>query len=222
MLDKKISLFLFTLLLLLVKVNAETVFEESLEEFKLFLYGIIAAVAAIFLVIQAIRLKIATSPEERKEAKKGIKFVFLGLILVMVAVVFVELIYNISEIENVAFYNATLILSANSWKTTGLTPSENQTGFQFEIKNEFNITLTNLYITVSSLEYRSCLDDIIKFEFPKIENFPVGATETLSFDNFCDESEKFLIQLKSDQNWWNYCAICPKEGGSCEISNGIC
>lgn len=74
-------------------VNAGAL-EDALNEFKNLLYITAAGVAALILVIHGIRLKLAGSPSEREEAKKGIIFVILGLVLIILAVMIVGLIYK--------------------------------------------------------------------------------------------------------------------------------
>lgn len=76
--------------------------ESALVEFKVFLYWIVAGIATVLLVVQAIRFKLAQSPEEREDAKRGMMFIILGLIVVMAAAFMIELLYDVPEQEDIA------------------------------------------------------------------------------------------------------------------------
>lgn len=208
----------FIYILPVTTVNAAAL-EDMLGEFKILLYSVAAGVAALLLAVHGVKLKTASSPEERKEAKRGIIFVILGLVLIILAATVVELVYKIPPALGTEIPT---VISAESWGNFGLGLTENQTGFRFEVRNEVNKTFTNVIVTVNALNYVSCDDDLTKFEFSPIAEFPYRATKTFSYENFCAGSKKFSVQLKSDQNIWSYCANCPKDGGSCNVMQTTC
>jgi hypothetical protein len=212
-------LFFFIFLLWEIKVVRAGAVEDVIENVKIFLYSITAGIAALLLIIHGIKLKSATSPQERNEVKKGIIYVILGLALIIIAASFVELIYKIPPKPPTPE-----IIDALSWMTNSSTiPGDNQSGFVFIFKNTLDEDLTNVELTVYCVVYDWCYEDDPVYVFSKIPSILSNSETTYSHDNFCENCVKFSIQVRSDQNWWDFCASCPPDpGGNCNVMSNSC
>ena len=78
------------------------------------LYGIAAGLAALMIVLHAVRWKTASGMQEREDAKKGIVNVVLGLALIAIAASVVSMIFI--KPENITKRNITA--TTFSWTTT--------------------------------------------------------------------------------------------------------
>lgn len=67
-------------------------FVDIINDVNTMLYGIAAGVAILLIAIHGIKWKMASSPEGREDAKRGILNVILGLAIIIIAAALVSLI----------------------------------------------------------------------------------------------------------------------------------
>lgn len=67
--------------------------QNTLAEFCEALYIIAGLLASVMLVLQGLKWVMSDAPQERLDAKKGIMYVLIGLLVVYMAAIFVSLLY---------------------------------------------------------------------------------------------------------------------------------
>jgi hypothetical protein len=69
-------------------------FEEIVGGVNNVLYGVAAGIALLLITLHILRWKMADTPADRDEAKKGIYNVIIGLIVIMIAATLVTLLFS--------------------------------------------------------------------------------------------------------------------------------
>jgi cytochrome bd-type quinol oxidase subunit 2 len=68
--------------------------EASIEDWINLFYAITVAVAVLMMILHGIKWITADNDEDRKQAKQGIKNVFLGLVFILLAAALVDMAYS--------------------------------------------------------------------------------------------------------------------------------
>lgn len=68
--------------------------EASIEEWITLFYAITVAAAVLMIMFHGIKWITADNDEDRKQAKEGIKNVFLGLVFILLAAALVDMAYT--------------------------------------------------------------------------------------------------------------------------------
>lgn len=193
---------------------------QTIGNINILLYGIAAGIAALLIAIHGLRWKTATSPEDRREAKRGIWNVIIGLLVVIIAVSLVELIYG--PPPPIPPAPGIVVLDAHCG-----TPASDKFRFWFKVKNTGSVTLTDVVASATAIGYVNCKDPYDESYSMDLKNIDTGKTALYSHDNFCLRTTKFEITVSCNEGGVIYCAECPPifivgHTEDCTISEGWC
>jgi len=116
------------------------------------IYGVAAGIAALLIVLQAVKYKTAAGPVERDEAKRGILNVVIGLAILLVAGYVVGLIYYAEPVKT----PAAIPRSGGTTRIVVSTPTPSSTTSTTSILTSTSSTTTSTTLTTLSAcdEYR--------------------------------------------------------------------
>jgi len=117
------------------------------------IYGVAAGIAALLIVLQAVKYKTAAGPVERDEAKRGILNVVMGLAILLVAGYVVGLIYYVEPVKTPAVIpraggTTRIVVSTPTPSSTTSAPPGTTTSSSVPVTTTAQVKLTVMYVPV--------------------------------------------------------------------------
>lgn len=179
--------------------------KETINKIAEIIYYIAGIIVAIMFIINGYKFITSTTPEDRDDAKKGIIYIILALIIIIIAMPLTNLL-----IDAVRVAPSTVI------KIEVSNALVNNRIFSCDIRNIDTETLTNTVVTVTMLDV-TCIYDEVHSE--NLGSINPGGSKSYLYDNFCADPRpltgnpvRYEINFQSDQGSRIFCVTFSTQG----------